>query len=117
MTNKNIVGSIAFLIGFILALIVGIISAFMQNALLLDSQWIVAILVSLGVIVGLFNITHKESNRFMLSGVTLIIASAFGSGITSGITLVAVTLASLMLIFVPATIIVALKNVFQMAKN
>ncbi|MFA5993090.1 MAG: hypothetical protein WC796_05275 [Candidatus Pacearchaeota archaeon] len=118
------VGSWAFLIGVILALVLGIYTGVTGAAL--TSYWIL-ILVIIGLIVGFLNITGKETTPFLLSGVVLIIASALGGGVFAraegavlGINLGLVIgniLGTLMAIFVPATIIVAIKNVFALAKD
>jgi len=110
----NLFGSWAFLIGVLLAVVVGILAglevADLQNTVL------VSILMVIGIIVGLFNITAKESNTFMTSGIVLILASFFGAQIMANIPIAIYTLGALLLIFVPATIIVAIRNVFSMAK-
>jgi len=118
------VGSWAFLIGVILALVLGIYNGITGASL--TSAWIL-LLVIIGLIVGFLNITGKETTPFLLSGAVLIIASALGGGVFTasegaaiGINLGAVLgkiLATLMAIFVPATIIVAIKNVFALAKD
>jgi len=116
--NKNLFGSWAFLIGVLLALVVGIWKG-LETPFALDTAESVQIMILLiiGIIVGLFNINGKESTPFLFSGLALIIASVFGAGITSSIPVVSAILASLLVIFVPATIIVAIKNVFVMARD
>ncbi len=120
---KKTIGSWAFFIGVILALSVGIFGGIMgiavgENALSIT----MAVLLVIGLIIGLFNITEKETASFLFSGLALIIASALGSGISSLMpTQVALTwgltLSALLAIFVPATIIVAIKHVFAYAKD
>ena len=105
----NKVGKWSFLIGVILAIILGIIG-------LMDTTWI-TVLVIIGIIVGLLNIGDEESEPFLLSGIVLIIASSFGRDAMSIIPVLERILQSLLIIFVPATIIVALKNVFTLAKD
>jgi len=107
--NLNLVGRLAFLVGFVLAIILGAVDK-------LDSTWTI-VLVVIGLLVGLLNITGKESYSFMISGVVLIIASALGLGVMNSIPFVARILVALLAIFVPATIIVAVRNVFNLAKN
>jgi len=114
--NSNILGSIAFLVGVILALIAGILISF-QNFIALDQDVVTMILVVLGIIVGLLNITAKEVAPFLFSGVALIISGIFGMSIMSSITGASSVLFCLLAIFIPATIIVAIKNVFILAKD
>ena len=111
----NALGSWAFLIGVLLAVIAGIISGL--NLGNIDSAIMTPVLLVIGVIIGLFNIKGGESMPFLFSGLTLIIASVFGAGITSSVQVVSAILASLLIILVPAVIIVAIKNIFVLAKN
>ena len=53
----------------------------------------------------------------LMSGAVLIIASAFGGGLLQGIPVLQGIFNALLAVFVPATIIVAIKNVFSLAKN
>jgi len=110
----NKIGSWAFLIGVILALLLGIISAFGGGAM---SGGMTYILVILGIIIGLLNIADEETAPFLMSGAVLVIVSALGQSVISGVGLFEGILNALILLFVPATIIVALKNVFALAKN
>jgi uncharacterized membrane protein len=108
--NKgNKLGSWAFLIGVILAIVLGLFGALNQNMIL--------ILLVIGIIVGLFNIADEEASPFLISGAVLIIASAFGGDVIGSITILSNILEALLVVFVPATIIVALKNVFSLAKR
>lgn len=104
----NLVGSWAFLIGVILAIVFGFTGG------LTDTLKIV--LVVIGLIVGLLNVGDEEASPFLLSGAVLIIAASLGAGVVATITFLAGILDALLLIFVPATIIVAVKNVFSLAR-
>jgi len=106
---RNLIGSWAFLGGVLLALIFGL---FGQVEGLL-----VGALVLLGLIVGILNVTSEETHSFMMSGIALIIASAFGQTAVSAISVLSNVLAALLLVFVPATIVVAVKNVFGLARH
>lgn len=113
--RRDMLGSWAFLIGVILAVVLGAGFAGSYNGTI---AWV---LVVIGLIVGLLNVGDKEVQPFLLSGIVLIIASALGASIVSSIPtagpILAGILASLLIVFVPATIIVALKNVFTLSKN
>lgn len=112
--NDNMIGSWAFLIGVILALIIGLfgnsISGNSQQALLI-------VLIILGLIVGFLNITTSEATPFLMSGIVLIIASALGQGVMQPIPVVNSILDAFMALFVPATILVAIRNVFVLARR
>lgn len=110
----SILGSWAFLVGVILAVIAGLITLWQGD---LGSPVMTVALVIIGLIVGLLNITSKETTPFMMSGIVLIIASVFGVSIMAVLPVVSAILASLLAIFIPATIIVAIRNVFTLAKD
>ncbi len=68
------IGFWAFIIGLILALIGGIVSA--QNTA------IVIILIILGIIIGLLNITAKETMLFLVATIALIVVGRVFSPLT-----------------------------------
>ncbi len=106
--NKgNLIGGWAFLIGVILAVILGAIGK-------VDGV-VATILVLIGLIVGVLNIADEETTPFLMSGAVLIIAGGLGGGQLASVPLVDSILQALLTIFVPATIIVAIKNVFNLA--
>lgn len=107
--NMDVVGEWAFLAGVILAVILGILGP-------VSGTWAM-VLVTIGIVVGFLNVADREVNHFLMSGVVLIIASAFGGNVMSELPYAGSILNALLAIFVPATIIVAVKNVFMMAKN
>jgi len=108
-SHKNFVGSWAFLIGVILAVVLGLIGG-------IGGIWTI-ILVVLGLIVGLLNVADKETGPFLMSGAVLIIASALGKSGVSDIQILIDVLDALLILFIPATVIVAIKNVFNLARN
>lgn len=105
----DIVGKWAFLIGVILAVVLGLFDPVLGN-------WAI-VLVVIGLIVGLLNVADKEVTPFLMSGAVLIIASALGGSIMSDVPYVGAILDALLVVFVPATVIVAIKNVFSLARN
>jgi len=119
-SKGKILGAWAFLVGVVLAVILGILGT--------GYSWVLALLVIAGILVGLLNVTDKESSGFLLAGVSLVIVSAMGQNaldVFSSVslwsipigTMLAGILSALLILFVPATIIVALKSVFDIAKN
>lgn len=112
----NLVGGWAFLVGVVIALIFG--AGFVK-----DPTWSVILFV-IGLLIGLLNVADEEVSPFLLSAAVLIIASQFGAvtfkdiasrgDILNGIIGI---LDALTTIFVPATVIVAIKNVFGLAKH
>lgn len=110
-SGSNLIGSWAFLIGLILAILLGI----MQVTGL--SRGVTILLIIIGIIVGLFNIAEEEVQPFLISGVVLVIVATLGQSVVQSVAMFDRVLQALTLIFVPATIVVALKNVFSLAKN
>ncbi|MFH1500993.1 MAG: hypothetical protein ABIE22_03545 [archaeon] len=102
-------GGWAFLIGVILAIVFALIGS-------LSSGLLIALVV-IGLIVGLLNVTDEESTHFLLSSVALVIVAAFGSNVVSAIDVLDRVLNALLAIFVPATIVVAIRNVMSIAKH
>ena len=111
-SKKNLIGAWAFLIGVVLAIVLGLFN----TALGTNSTYVLWILVVLGIIVGLLNITSKESSGFLLASLALVIVSYMGQGVLGIITQIGSILSALLVLIIPATIIVALRNIFDMAK-
>jgi hypothetical protein len=124
--KENSVGAWAFLIGVILAVIIGLLSTiiFDISTIKVYSSVIYSVLVILGLIVGFsINVDGKDSQTFMITGTILVLVSKFGmESVTSSLIgigigdIVASTFGALLGLFVPATIVVAIKTVFGMAK-
>lgn len=116
-SRENLLGAWAFLVGIILAIAAGIFSGVRGNS------WVFTVLACLGVIVGYF-VSEKESKTFLIAAVALVIVSFAGiqgmvldsaiRGIAIG-KMVSSILGALLIMFVPAAIIVALKTVFAIS--
>ena len=118
-SKENLVGAYAFLIGVILAVIIGLFNKPLDSA----GGLFYSALVIIGLIVGFMNVGDKNSSTFLMASLSLVIAGALGAEglkyIASSNQVVASlrnVLGSLLVLFVPATILVALKTVFSMAK-
>jgi hypothetical protein len=117
--RENLIGAWAFLIGIILAIAVGIF--FRSNI----NPTIFGILALLGIIAGFF-VAEKDVQTFLLASVSLVLVSFAGMqgivinaavlGIDIGRILTS-ALGGLLVLFVPATIIVAVKTVFAISKS
>ncbi len=121
--KENSIGAWAFLIGIILAVIVGIFTRSYTNPIIL------IIIISLGLIVGYF-VAERDVKTFLIASTASVIVSFAGiqglstdvalrgisvSGVEMGKIIISV-LGSLLFLFVPATIVVAIKTVFSIAK-
>jgi hypothetical protein len=121
--RENSIGALAFLAGVILAAIVGLFTVIVPVPFVTAyNAQIYGILVLLGILVGSMNVTGKDSQTFLLAGTALVIVSKFGMdsvyGSLLGIGLVDTVrtiFGALLVLFVPATIVVALKTVFSIS--
>jgi len=112
------VGNYSFTIGVILALVLGIVS------LGPATPWLTSLLVVLGLIVGLLNVTGKETKEFLLVSAVMIIAASVGTGAGAylqDVHLIGKYLAGifgqLLAFVVPATIVVALKDIWALGQG
>ena len=122
-SHENSVSAWAFLIGIILAVIAGVFSKGSTDPIIL-----VAIVI-IGMVVGYF-VAEQEVQTFLFASAAAVVASFAGiQGLATNVALTGITvsgiaigkimisvLATLLFLFVPATIIVAIKTVFSIAK-
>src|SRR3989344_5215826 len=95
--------SLAFIVGIIIALILGLVGSFMGDV---ASGWLLSLLIVLGLIVGFTNVAGKESKDFLLAAVALVnIIGPYLEGIFAG----------LLALVVPAGIVVALKDIWAIS--
>ncbi len=118
-SKDNLISAWAFLIGIVLAVFIGL---YKQYSGYTFSNLPYAVLVILGFIVGSLKFGDRDSMTFLLASVSLVIVSGMGQGAfiyLSNIPILGAlnsVLNALLVLFVPATIIVALKTVFSIAK-
>lgn len=118
-SRENLVGAYAFLAGVILAVIFGLFNKSLEQA---GGEFYTA-LVLIGVVVGFLNSGDKNSNVFLLASLSLVIVGALGRDpliyiakdnyIVNALQNI---LGSLLVLFVPTTIIAALKSAFAVSK-
>ena len=112
--TAHLVGSWSFLVGLVLAVLLGLgFTGAYQGQML----WAVFLL---GIVVGLLNISVKEASGFLMSGTVLVLVSFLGVqvGVFESVApAIANILRGILTLFVPATIIVALRAVFTEAKS
>ena len=104
----DLVGKWAFIVGLVLAVVVGFI---------FQAAWVVWVLAVLGVIVGLLNVTREDTERFLLAAIALGLSVTalnsvplLGGAITNILGYVAAFVAG-------AVVVVALKVLFQTARS
>ncbi len=123
-SKENSIGAWAFLIGVVLAIIIGLATTIISiPTLVAHSAQIYAILAILGFIVGFATVSGRDSQTFLWTGAVLVVVSSLGmSSVRSSLIGVGIgdavssIFGALLAMFVPATIIVALKTLFNVAK-
>lgn len=106
------VGEWAFLVGLLLAIVLGLF----PQALAVTT--VTAVLVVLGIIVGLVNVVAKESHGFLLAAVALLVAGSAGYGILPGVgDYLGAILTNISTFVAPAAVIVAVKVVYELARK
>jgi hypothetical protein len=119
-SRENTVGAWAFLIGVIIAILIGVFTVIIPVDWISSyNAQIYALLSLLGLFVGAM-IKGKDSKTFLLSGAILVIVSRFGmdgvKGSLIGISIgdaVTTIFGALLTLFIPAVIVVAIKSVFD----
>lgn len=110
------VGNYSFIIGVIIAIVLGIISLGAATA------WLASLLVILGLIVGFLNVAGKETKEFLLVATVLIIAAGMGgaSATLGGVQYIGQYLSGIftqvLAFVVPATVVVALKDTWRLGQ-
>ena len=110
------VGNYSFIIGVIIAIVLGIVSLGAATPIL------ASVLVVLGLIVGFLNVIGKETQEFLIVSVVLIIVAGLGgAGATlSGVAVIGTYLqgifTQLLAFVVPATVVVALKDIWRLTQ-
>jgi len=112
-----VLGAIAFFAGMIMAIICGAVPDWR------DSGVVVLILVILGIVVGLFNITGREIIPFLIAAIALVVVGLAGEpfsaldDIIDGLGRALDAIVGLIAIFmVPAAVINAVRVVVELAR-
>ena len=116
-------GEWAYLVSVVIAVLAGIAAAAGFGA----SSWVAVLLVILGAVVGLLNISEKETTAFLVATVALVVASLGASvnGLTGTFsvlnvvpglgTLINAIVANIAIFAAPAAVIVAVKAIMNLA--
>ncbi|MEA3229535.1 MAG: hypothetical protein U9P44_01345 [archaeon] len=106
-------GVYAFIASIAIAVIAGLVSV--------DPVLVTQALIVLGIIVGILNVTEKETSQFMMATVVLVIVSYCTGDSISAIPMIGAQLQSILLnimtFVTPAVILVALKQIYNIAKD
>ncbi len=109
-------GEYAFIIGVILAIIAGLASSAISAEV---AGWLAVIFLILGILVGFLNIKDKEAVSFLVASIALLATGSAAQWLSLpmiGSYIVAI-LGNIAAFVAPAAVIVALKAVWNMAKN
>jgi hypothetical protein len=106
----RMLGFLAFLVGFILAVVAGLF--------FFDQSWVLIVLLLLGLLIGLLNVNPSEVLPFMVAAIALVVVGNVFTPITTmdiGVKLghIMTLIAALM---APAAIVVAIKTLYQASK-
>ena len=85
-SKENVISAWAFLIGVVLAVIVGVFTTLIKiPSLVTYSAQIYGLLALIGIVVGSFiKVEGKENHTFLIAGAVLVIVSKFGRESVSG---------------------------------
>jgi len=115
-SNITRVGSWAFIIGIFLTIIIGLVSNLLSPKMYLIS---LSILIIMGAITGLLNVTEEEVFNFLFVSVSLVIITGLGSNVIKDVAVVGIyfstILSTMMAFIIPAALVCALKLIFKMA--
>jgi hypothetical protein len=101
-----------FFVGLLIAIVAGLFRDF------IGPEALVTTLVILGLIVGLFNLTAKETVPFLTAAVALMLAGIVNLGLIPGVGIYLRSILSNIVVFVvPGAIIVGLKTIWQLASD
>ena len=115
------IGNYSFIIGVILAVVLGLASQQLGTL----QPWLWSLLVVLGLVVGFLNVSGKETKEFLLVTVALVVVAYAGSAqVNSWETQVKIIgpylkgiFDSILAFVVPSSVVVALKEVWELAKG
>jgi hypothetical protein len=102
------IGKWAFIIGLVVAVLAGL---FFQPA------WAIWVLAILGVIVGLLNVTAEDTRSFLLAAIALTLSATALNTLPVLGTALSLILPFVVAFVAGATIVVALKELFQTARS
>lgn len=117
MAEGSKMGQWAFIVGVGIAIVIGLFSSNLSGNF---QGWLVLLLVVLGLVVGLLNVTEKETTPFLIAAAALLITGTSQATLivipTIGIYLGAIV-QNIAVFVTPAAIVVALKAIQSLAKD
>lgn len=118
-TAKNAVVAKAFIVGVAIAVLLGLFGT--HESIAPHQATLMTVLVVAGLIVGFFNVSKKETNSYLIAAVSLVIVSSLGGQVLGTVAGVGSYLTSvfsaLMAFIVPATLMVGLMAIYNLASD
>ena len=106
--NTAKIGKWAFIIGLVVAVLAG---------LLFQPGWAIWVLAILGLIVGLLNVTAEDTRSFLLASIALTLSATALNTLPVVGTALSFILPFVVAFVAGATIVIALKELFQAARG
>jgi hypothetical protein len=101
---------------FFVGLLICIVAGFFRNVV--APEVLITTLVILGFLVGLFNLTAKETVPFLVASIALMLAGIVNLGLIPGIGLYLRSILSNIVVFVvPAAILLGMKTIWKLASD
>ncbi len=119
--QKKDIGKMAFIGGFVIALLVGIVVAALgEGALGEYAKYITVLLVILGLLVGLLNVSGREAPTFLIAAIALGMGNTLYNYFSTlpyvGVYLVSI-FSNVAAFIAPAAAIVALVEIWKLGKG
>jgi len=106
--NTARIGKWAFIIGLVIAVLAG---------LFYQPDWAIWVLAVLGLIVGILNVTAEDTRSFLLAAIALTLSATALNSLPVVGTAFSLVLPFVVAFVAGATIVVALKELFQSARD
>ena len=117
MAERSKFGQWSFIIGVVIALLIGLFSGSLSPVI---NGWFVLLLVILGLIVGFLNVTEKETTPFLVAAIALLATGTAGEALNIipaiGIYLTGIVRA-ISVFVTPAAVVVAIKAIKSLARD
>ena len=114
------IGNYSFIIGVIIAVVLGLAAPNLGAA----APWLWSLMIVLGIVVGFMNVSGKETKEFLWVTVGLVVVAYAGSAQIDkwqNVQLIGTYISqifnSILAFVIPASVVVALKEVWELAKG
>ncbi|MBI2076510.1 MAG: hypothetical protein HYT72_04655 [Candidatus Aenigmarchaeota archaeon] len=120
MANQK-AGEYAFLVGVVVAVLAAL-GSFAKALDVATAGWVSALLVVLGIVVGVLNVKDKESQPFLVAAIALLVAgtasfAALNTAVANVGTLLDTVVKNLAVLVAPAAVITAVKATWSLASG